>query len=795
MRAPLSWIRELAPVPGTPAEIAEALDHLGLVVEALEEPGRDVVGVVVAKVLEVRPHPGADKLTLVDVEHGGRTTRVVCGARNVAPGDVVPYAPAGAVLPGGLRLERRTIRGEVSDGMLCSARELGLGDDHEGILHLDPASAPGADVREVLGLDDVVFDLEVTPNRPDAMSMVGVARDLAAHFRVPLQVPVPFVREAGDPTGSRATLEVDAPDRCPRYVARVADVTPGPSPAWMARRLTLAGLRPISNVVDVTNYVLLERGQPLHAFDLACLGGPGIVVRLARDGETITTLDDVERTLRADDLLICDAEQVPQAVAGIMGGSTAEVSGATREILLEAAYFTPTGIGRTSKRLGLRSESSARFERGVDPEGVLTGADRACELLQEVASAEVAPHALDDYRLRVERPRIRLRTTRVNALLGTALADADVREALEPLGVDVEGTGPEVVAVAPSFRPDLEREVDLVEEVARRVGLNAIPRTMPRAGDHVGGLTPHQRERRLVLEVLAAMGCSEAMTLSLVSPAELGRAGLPADGVEVENPLRAEESMLRMQILPGLLGVVAHNAAHGQADVAVFEVGNVFLVPPEGQTLPDEREHAAAVLAGTVQRRPHEADRPVDVYDAVDLVEGLGEALALEDLRLEPGWHTGFHPSRTAVVVVDGAAVGHVGEVAPEVLEAYGLDAPVVGLELDLGRLLAGRRRERTYRPVSRFPASGVDLAFVVDDRAPAGAVRTTLEEAAGGLLESVRLFDVFRSEALGPGRVSLAFALRFRAPDRTLTDEEVGALRQRCIDAVVAAHGAELRG
>ncbi len=393
MRAPLSWIREFTPLEADPVAIADALDNLGFEVEALEAPGREVVGVMTAKILEVTKHPDADKLNLVEVDTGSGTTTVVCGAPNVAAGMVVPYAPSGSTLPGGFTLTRRKIRGVISDGMLCSPKELGLGEDHGGILALDADAELGADVRDVLDLHDAVFDLKITPNRPDAMSMVGVARELAAHFGLPLTVPSPLIDEGGAPTASSVTVRIEAPDRCPRFTARRIAVTMGESPAWLARRLTLAGMRPISNVVDVTNYVLLERGQPLHAFDLDRLRGPGLVVRLAGDGERMTTLDGVERVLTSEDLLVCDAERRPQAIAGIMGGSEAEVHDATTEILLEAAYFQPLGISRSSKRLGLRSESSARFERGVDPNGVMTGSDRAAELLRLVAGAHVVARA------------------------------------------------------------------------------------------------------------------------------------------------------------------------------------------------------------------------------------------------------------------------------------------------------------------------------------------------------------------------------------------------------------------
>jgi phenylalanyl-tRNA synthetase beta chain len=792
VRAPLSWIRDFTPLEADPAAIADALDNLGLEVEALEAPGREIVGVT--------KHPNADKLSLVEIETGSGTTTVVCGAPNVAAGMVVPYARSGSTLPGGFTLERRKIRGVVSDGMLCSPRELGLGDDHGGILGLDANAELGADVRDVLELHDVVFDLAITPNRPDAMSMVGVARELAAHFGTPFTVPEPVVDETGPPTSAGITVRVEAADRCPRFTVRRIGVTMGESPAWLARRLTLAGMRPISNVVDVTNYVLLERGQPLHAFDLDRLAGRGLVVRLAGDGERMTTLDGVDRALCAEDLLVCDADGSPQAIAGIMGGSVAEVHESTSEILLEAAYFQPMGISRSSKRLGLRSESSARFERGIDPNGVLAGSARAAELLRLVASARVSPEPIDRYPVPITPARLTVRVPRVGALLGIELGGERVRNSLRPLGVEIEETGPgggdEFVAIAPTFRPDLEREIDVVEEIARRVGFNEIPRTLPHTTGVGGGLTVRQRDRRLIEDVMVGAGASEAMTVPLIAAADVERFGRTTAGtVEATNALRADEPVLRPAILPGLLKVGAFNAGQGMTDLALFELGHVFSAPAPGDLLPDERDHLAVLLTGTVFRSPIEPDRAVDGYDATDLLDALVEALELTGVRVVAGPAPGFDPSRSAAITVDGATIGHVGSVPGAVLGAFGIPVPAVALELDIDGLLGGARRDRAFRPLSRFPVSNIDLAFVLPDDVPAADVRQTLRAAAGEVLEAVRGFDEFRSDALGPGHRSLAFALRFRAPDHTLTDAEVGALRQRCIDAVVAEHGGELRG
>ena len=792
MRAPLSWIRDFVPVDEPPAVIATALDNLGLEVEEIEAPGDAIGGVVVARIVEVLPHPNADKLQLADVDAGDGVVRVVCGAPNIAAGMMVPLATVGGRLPG-MKIAKRKIRGETSMGMLCSARELGLGDDHAGILALDADLEPGTDVRDALGLDDVVFHLSLTPNRPDAMGIVGIARELAAHFGLPLSIPGNESGESRD-TLDGVTAIVEAPDRCPRLVVRVATVTMGASPEWMQRRLRLAGMRAISNVVDVTNYVMLERCRPLHAFDLGRLAGRGLVVRLAERGEHMTTLDGIDRALDEHDLLICDAERAPQAIAGIMGGRDSEVDGATREILLESAYFEPAGIAASAKRLSLRSEASARFERGVDPNGAAAGATRAMELFAQVAAAHVTDGVIDRYPEPIVRPHITVRTARVNAILGTTLEPAAVHALLAPLDIEIEATTADFVARPPTSRPDLTREIDIIEEVGRRHGLNNIPRTVP-TSPMVGRLTREQRERRLVADVLVGAGLCEAFTLPLVAPADLTGTGLKLDSiVELENPLRAEESVLRTSLLAGLLAGIGTNVARGNTDVALFELGTTFGAPESGALLPVERDHVAVAASGLVRERPYASDRALEPADVVAWLEALVEALRLDDVKLVAGGGPAFDAGRSARVLVDGLEAGSVGQIAASATAYHAIAAGAIGMELDLGVFLGGSRRSPLARPVSRYPASGVDLAFVLADSVPAGDVLRTLRAAGGDLLEKVSVFDTFRSEAIGPGRVSVAFSLRFRSPDRTLTDTEVAALRQAAIDAVVAAHGAELR-
>jgi len=784
VRVPLSWLRDFAPVDGEVAELAGVLSALGLVVDGVERVGEGLDDIVVARVLATREHPGADQVQLVDVDAGdGSPLQVVCGAFNFGPGDLVPLAPVGARLPGGMEIGRRKVRGEWSDGMLCSAGELGLSTDTAGILVLPPSVAePATPLPEALGIrPDVVFDLDITPNRPDAMSVAGVARDLAARLRVPFRLPDPA--PLGGSTAT-ASVDVQALDLCPRFTGTVVEgVAVGPSPGWLAGRLALAGMRPINNVVDVSNYVMLELGQPNHPYDVDLLPGRGLLVRRAGRGERLVTLDGVERDLDPDDCLICDAEGHPVGIGGVMGGASTVISPATATVLLEAAWFSPLAIARTSKRLGLRTEASARFERGVDPEGIDRSVARFCRLASEVAGASRAGETVDVRGRVPERPRVTVRTARVNALLGTSLSPDDVRGYLEPIGFECGPAGDgDFEVTIPSWRPDIEREIDVVEEVARHHGYGNIARTLPPVRG-VGGLNPYQRDRRRVREVLVGAGLTEAWATSFLAPGDLERAGLPTDAVELENPLVAEESVLRTSLLPGLLRAVVTNRSHRNADVSLFEIGHVFLPPRAGADLPEEPEHLAVALAGG------------DAADATRVWRAVADGLRLEAVALEASSPPGLHATRSATIVVAGTPVGAVGEVDPDVLAAHGIDGRVGWLQVDLGAVAGGPRRPATYRPVSRFPSADVDLAFVVDDSVPAAAVEATLGDAAGDLLEEITLFDVFRGGQLGAGRRSLAYRLRFSSLDHTLTDTELAAVRQRCIDAVEAALPAELRG
>jgi phenylalanyl-tRNA synthetase beta chain len=783
MRVPLSWLREFAPFEGDPVALGQVFDDLGMVVEGIERVGEGLDGMVVANVLEVHRIEGADKIRRVLVDDGtGEPVQVVCGAWNFDAGAVVPFARVGAVLPGDFEIGRRKMKGVESHGMICSARELELGEDGEGILVLDGAvGAPGTPLADALGIEpDVVFDLAIETNRPDANSVAGVARDAAARLGLPFMLPP--VEPPTGPSSTQASVRVDAADLCPRFTATViTGVTVGESPEWVKRRLTLAGMRPINNVVDASNYVMLELGQPTHPYDLDLLGGHGIIVRQARPGERLKTLDGVERTLGegGEDCLICDADDVPVGIAGIMGGESSEIRPTTSRVLLEAAYFNAMAVARTAKRLGLRSEASARFERGCDPEGIDRAVARFVELL---AVGQVDGGMIDVRFLPPGREPIRVRTERVNKVLGTALDTGQIAAYLRPIGFHVVASDGHIDAVPPSFRPDVTMEENVIEEVARHHGYMNIARTIPRR-PFVGALTPYQKARRRVREVLVGAGVSEALGVPLLAPGEHTRAGLTEDALVAPEPLAREESVLRTSVLPGLLRAVAFNQSHRVVDTALFEIGHVFGVPSDASSpLPDEREVLGAVVADAVA-----ATRVFDLIASTFAV-----AVSLTPVADGPG----LHPTRTAAVSVGDVVVGHVGEVDPGVLEEWGIEGRVGWVGLDLGAFLPATPVYKSARPVSRFPSSDIDLAFVVPDSTPAAVVKSHLRAAAGDLLDSVVLFDVYRDdERLGPGRRSLAFRLRFQAQDRTLTDAEVGEIRARAIEAVESTHRAHLRG
>jgi phenylalanyl-tRNA synthetase beta chain len=783
----LSWLNEYGDFgdptnPDDVERVTDALTSLGLEVDSVDIVGETVPGVVTARVLRLEQHPDAAKVQRVWVDAGdGEEHHVWCGAFNMSDGDIVPLATLGTTMPNGMTIERRGILGIDSEGMLCSASELGLGDDHSGIMIL-PSDVPlGRPYGEAIGSSlDVLIDADVTRNRPDCWGYVGIARDLAAKMGVEFRPPTPTLAVTGDERV--APVEIVDGDRCARFTSTViSGVEVRPSADWMARRLTAAGMRPISNVVDVSNYVMLELNQPNHAYDLDTLGGGGFRIRRARDGERLTTLDGEERTFTSDDLFICDANDVPIGLGGIMGGLDTEISDATTTVALEVAWFSLVGIGQTVARTNLRSEASARFERGVDPYGMPLAVARFVELLAETCP-DLTVHAgavdarSDD--LPAEDRTTEVRISAVNRILGTDLDDDDLPGLLDPIGFTVSGEGATRTVVLPSWRLDSTEEVDVIEEIARHHGYDRLGKTIPKSVVH-GELSVRQRRRRLAREVLLGLGISEAMPNPFLAPDTLARAGLPSDALRITNPLVAEESVLRTSLRPGLLRALAYNESHRRFGVSLFEIGHVY--PPGEGELPGEYEALTVVLAG------REAPAAMAVWR--ELAAALGAGARIDQAKVPDG----LHATRSATLQAGRDPLGAVGEVAPDVLEAFEVGQRVAILELDLDQILDREPKPSQWRPTSRYPSSDLDLSFVVPEEIPAERVEKAVRQGAGKLMVDLDLFDVYRGEHAAEGTRSLAYRIRLQAPDRNLTDADVADVR-RGVEAATTKLGAQLR-
>jgi phenylalanyl-tRNA synthetase beta chain len=781
VRVPLSWLRELVAVDLGVDELGDLLSGKGMHVEAIERPWAGLEGVIVGLVVDVRDHPDSDKLCIARVQTGSGEQEVVVGVRNMGPGDLVPLAAPGARVPTlPDPLEARRIRGVESNGMLCSPQELAISQDHGGILVLsDDGLEPGADLKTSLGLDEVVLDLEIESNRPDLLSIAGIAREVAAATGSALIRPDTHVDEVDSEAADAASVRVDAPDGCPRYLARVIrSVAVAPSPIRIQARLTAAGVRPLSNVVDATNLVMLELGQPLHAFDLHRLAGSEIVVRRASPGERMTTLDDVERTFEEGDLLICDHDH-PIGIAGIMGGASTEVSAGTSDVLLEAAYFEPRGIHRTSRRLLLSTEAATRFSRGADPEAPGPATARAAQLMGAWAGGKVLRGAIDVGGAPPRR-HLSVRPARAAAIAGHDISATDVVDALGSLEIEAAPSSEAVEAEIPSFRPDLIAEVDLIEEVIRVQGYERVGSTVPR-GAEPGSYDHGFVVRATVRERLVRAGVREALSLSFASQSDLDLFG-HADAVRVANPPASETPFLRTSLVPNLVRGIARSLRRGASGAALFEVGNVFRLGDPVR----EREMVTVAVGGRTGAGLWEEDRPYDVLDAKGPLESLLEGLGVL------GWTLGdvpgrpFHPARSREVIVDQIRAGVVGELHPAALRQFDLEERVGVFEVDLGVLGDAGAGTFAFRDVPRYPPIRRDLAFIVPDVTAAGEVLQAIEASAGPLLDRCVLFDVFLGGALPTGTKSLAFALDLRSPDRTLETEEADAV----VDTIVRVLG-----
>ncbi|GAA3169482.1 phenylalanine--tRNA ligase subunit beta [Blastococcus jejuensis] len=822
MRVPIGWLAEYVDIPaGTTVEdLDTAFVRLGLEVEEIHRPEEVTGPLVIGKVLEIEELTGFKKpIRYTQVDVGEAAPRgIVCGATNFVVGDTVVVALPGAVLPGGFAIAARTTYDRVSDGMICSVRELGIGDDHAGILVLGPEGAdvppPGTPAGPVAGLDDVVIELAVTPDRGYCLAMRGIAREMGTGLAAPWRDPGAVTPPAwsGEPAWR---VGVADPARCDRFsmIAMEGLDPTAPSPWWMRRRLAQASVRTISLAVDVTNYVMLELGQPMHAFDRDAVTGP-ITVRLATEGEKLTTLDGVTRKLTTDDLLITD-ESGPIGLAAVMGGASTEIGNGTSSVLLEAAHWEPTGVARTARRHRLPSEAAKRFERGVDPEMTVVALARAAELLAEYGGARVIGGVVD-IDTRSARPGIALDVAKPARVSGVAYSPGQVVELLEAVGCTVDADGNALDVVPPPWRPDLTDPADLVEEVVRLAGYDDVPSVLPTAPPG-RGLTDVQRRRRGVGRALAEAGYVEAPSYPFVGTAALDALGLAADDprravVVVRNPLSEEEPGLRTTLLPGLLAGLARNLSRGQRDLALFEHGAVFPggvrspapLPgadrrPDDDTLaallgavPTQPWHVAVALTG--HREPRGwwgAGRPAGWADAVQAARLVAAASGVE-LTVRAGDRAPWHPGRCAELLVGDRVVGHAGELHPRVCAALELPARTSAMELDVDALPPAQVPVGPH--VSTFPPVLLDLALVVADDVPAAEVETALREGAGELLEALRLFDVYTGAPVPAGSRSLAYALTLRAPDRTLTSEEATAVRDAAVAAAAGRTGATLR-
>lgn len=818
MRVSYEWLKDMVDVPEDPKDLVKEYIHTGTEVEAVEKVGADLEHVVTGKVLTKVPHPDSDHMWLTTVDVGMKNVdkdgkpeplQIVCGAQNFNAGDRIVVAMIGAHLPGDVKIKKSKLRGVESYGMNCSERELGLGSDHSGIMILPEDAPVGVDFTDYYGISDTVVDCEITPNRPDCLSMEGMAVETSAIFDEDTHITEPQIKSE-IATRAEDLVDVTIADSalCQRYVARVVkNVKIGPSPEWLARRVEAAGSRTINNVVDVTNYVMYLTGQPLHAFDLNKLGVRDgkrhIVIRAAEDGEKVTTLDHTDRDLTSDMIVITDDGKTPVALAGVMGGLNSEIDENTTDVLLESACFDKGHISRTSRNLDLMSEASIRFERQVDAAACSRIADIAAALFEECCGAEVCTGKVDNYPAPVEPAHIHLRTQRVCALSGADIEPDFMAQRLRRLGCAVTPAEDGFDVVAPTNRPDLTREVDLIEEILRLWGEDEVEATLPAARNHAGGLTVDQQRIRKIGATLRALGLSETQTYNFADAHDLERLHMSEKGrgipVQIINPLVADQSQMRRSMLPGLLRSVEYNISHGEKNIALYEIGRVFF-GHEHKSQPDEPRFVCGVMSGAWDDDQWNRKYPkLNFFDAKGVVQELLKALRITKVRYkvadqeEYGW---LQPGCAAEIYAHGGElIGWVGNIHPEVLQNFEVEQDVVAFELSVEALLRLAKRELPYQEVPTLPGVSVDLAIVVDEDVTAETVEQRIQSAGGKLLADVRLFDVFRDkQRVGEGKKSLAFSLTYRAADHTLTSDEVEKAHDRLVKKVMRAVNGEVR-
>ncbi len=806
MKVSINWLNRLVDYRATPEELADKLTMAGIGVEAIEYLGGELSElIVVGYVQKVERHPDADKLSLCQVNVGQEVLQIICGASNVAEGAKVPVALPGSTLPNGTKIKKAKLRGVESNGMICSVQELGLNNnlftkhEQEGILILNPQCQPGEKVTQALGIEDTILVLELTPNRADCLSMINVAREVAAVTGGSLKLPqVEVIEKSGELAADLAKVVIQDTESCKRYAARVIkNVTLGPSPKWMQDCLRASGIRPINNVVDVTNYVMLEYGQPLHAFDYDLLSKGTIIVRKGEKGEKMLTLDQVERELDEEMLLITDPEKAV-AIAGVMGGFDTEVTAKTANVLLESAYFAGVSVRKTSRRLGLRSESSMRFEKGIDIAGVIPALDRAAQLLQQYAQGQVLSGVIDVYPSPVEAKQVALRLSRTNQLLGTSLLINDLQTIFDKLGFVYKLEESKLIVDVPSYRRDIELEVDLIEEVARLYGYSNIPTSMP-----VGELTQGKKKEHQVIEdlsrdILTGCGLTEIITYSFNSQRIFDKLNLPdgdssRDGVAVFNPLSDEQAIMRTTLINGLLEVATKNIKRRTINIQIFEIGKKYT--PSINKLPIETNLIAGLITGKAEKGWNWPEGVNDFYTLKGILDRLLSNLGVEEVKYVSCIdNPSYHPGRTAKLYVGEKSLGYAGEISPIVASNYELNQKCYIFELNLDLIVELGQLTKKYQSLPKYPSTERDLAILVKEDVLADEIIAVIKNAAGNLLISVNLFDLYKGAQIREGYKSLAYNLVYQAQDRTLTDDEVNGLQEKVRKAVAEGLGAELR-
>jgi len=791
MLVPLSWLKEYVEIDEDIERLEELFIMTGSKVESIKKPGENIKNVVVGKVLEIENHPNADRLRVAKVDVGDQILTIVTGATNVKRGDYVPVAKVGAVLAGGLLINKTTFRGIESEGMMCSAEELGMDEDllspekREGILIL-PELPLGDDVKKYLGLDDYIIEFEITTNRPDCLSIIGMAREAAAIFGRNVKYPEIKVSEkAKENIEDVLKIRIEDSDLCPRYAARVVkNVKIEESPLWIQKKLMACGVRPINNIVDITNYVMLEMGQPLHAFDYEKIAGNTIVVRRAKDGEKITTLDGRERVLSPDMLVIADIEK-PSAIAGVMGGEYSEITEKTRTIIIESANFYGSSIRSTSKKLGLRTEASSRFEKGIDINLVPVALDRAAQLIEELGYGEVVKGVLDISYKKVEPREIAVRPEKINALLGTSLNISDMRSFLDRIDIKTRGENGKIYAIIPTYRMDITMEADIAEEIARFYGYDNIPETTIK-NTELGYKTQEQNFEDMVKNYLIALGYYEVSTYSFYSPKVFDKLNLKEqnplrNAVRILNPLGEDYSIMRTTLIPSVLDVLKTNISRGIMDVKIFEFGRRYF--KEGDEYKETKTVALAIS------KPDS-----DFYDLKGDIEAVTGKLGIKDLDFIREEVEYLHPGRSAGLYADGRKLGIMGEIHPEVLENYEIEKRIYVAEINFEAVFEVSNLEKVYTPLPKYPAIERDIAVVVNDEIPSKEVQVLIRNTGGELLEEVMLFDIYKGVQIPEDKKSLAFTIRFRSKERTLTDDEVNNIMERIIKTLEEKLGARLR-